>query len=98
MENFEVKVKPIPQEQLDNPGELHPTKDGLLRVTKDNAPLASAMFLSQIRNSYVRIENMLNAYLKRQEEINNKLLTIVDPIAKKRTKKTTVTPRKKKNG
>jgi hypothetical protein len=55
-----LKVRKIPKKQIDNPKELHPSNGGVLRVTPDNAPMASVMLLTQIRDALVRIEKKLN--------------------------------------
>jgi hypothetical protein len=55
-----LKVRRVPKKQLDNPTEIHPTKDGLLRVTPDNATMATVMLLTQIRDALGRMEKKLN--------------------------------------
>jgi len=56
-----LKVRRVPKKQLDNPTEIHPTKDGLLRVTPQNALMAQTMLLNQIRDILGRIEKKLDA-------------------------------------
>jgi len=56
-----LKIRRVPKKQLDNPKEIHPTKDGLLRVTPQNALMAQTMLLNQIRDILGRIEKKLDA-------------------------------------
>lgn len=64
---YKVRIRKVPKKQVDNPDELHPTKDGILRVTPENAHMAQTMFLNQIRDS--------NAKILAAQMINNELLT-----------------------
>ena len=60
MNNGKIKIRRVPQKQIENPKELHPTTDGLLRVTPDNATMATVMLLTQIRDALGRMEKKLN--------------------------------------
>ena len=62
-----IRIRKVPKKQVDNPDELHPTKDGILRVTPENTQMAQAMFLEQLRTS--------NAKILAAQLLNNALLT-----------------------
>ena len=53
---IKVRIRKVPKKQLDNPAEIHPTKDGIFRVTPENALMAQTMFLQQIRASNAQIQ------------------------------------------
>ena len=63
-----IKLRKVPKKQIDNPAELQPTKDGILRVTLENAPLSMVMLLNQIRDSGLRQEKYLAEMLKLMKE------------------------------
>ena len=63
------RKRKVPKKQIDNPGELHPTPDGILRITKENAPMAQAMMMSQVRDSSIRVESLLTQLIKEIKEI-----------------------------
>ena len=59
-----IKKRRVPKKQLDNPRELHPTKDGILRLTPDNSPLYSARQLIVLCQEQKRTNTLLAELLK----------------------------------
>ena len=59
-----IRKRRVPKKQLDNPRELHPTKDGVLRLTPDNAPLYSARQLIVLSKHVERTNQLLAELIK----------------------------------